>query len=107
MESLRLKLRDLEITNRAKDYFIDQLKAERESFQTERQSYVERLISASREIGQLNSQLLLSESTSADKTVLPNALHVSEHAENFRRGTPFDSNNAYRADGASSAESEI
>ena len=49
----------MEITNRAKDYFIDQLKAEREGFQAERQNYVERLITTSREIGALRSQVFL------------------------------------------------
>ena len=64
MKALELKLRDLEITNRAKDYFIDQFKAEREGFQTERQNYVERLITTSREIGELRSQVLLLDSAS-------------------------------------------
>lgn len=59
VKTLELKLRDLEITNRAKDYFIDQLKAEREGFQAERQNYVERLITTSREIGELRSQVFL------------------------------------------------
>lgn len=67
VKTLELKLRDLEITNRAKDYFIEQLKAEREGFQTERQNYVERLITTSREIGGLRSQIFLL--GSAPKTV--------------------------------------
>ena len=50
---------DLKITNRGKDYFIEQLKAERESFASERQSYVEKLMSFNRQVGELEIQLRL------------------------------------------------
>jgi len=56
---LELKLRDLEITNRVKDKHIEILQKEREQFAEERQNYVERLISTSREIGRLGSQVAL------------------------------------------------
>ena len=48
---------DLKITNRGKDYFIDQLKSEREAFAAERQSYVEKLMSFNRQVGELEIQL--------------------------------------------------
>ena len=56
-EKLRLEVRDLQILNRGKDYFIDQLKMERDSFNGERQKYVERLMSFSRKVGELQTQL--------------------------------------------------
>jgi hypothetical protein len=55
--SLELKVRDLEITNRAKDYFIEQLQKERDSFNDERQKYVTNLMSFSRKVGELETQL--------------------------------------------------
>ena len=49
---------DLKITNRAKDYFIEQLKNEREGFALERKEYVEKLINSNRQIGELETRLL-------------------------------------------------
>ncbi len=57
-KALELKLRDLEITNRAKDYFIEQLQKERDSFNGERQGYVEKLMSFSQRVGELQTKLL-------------------------------------------------
>jgi hypothetical protein len=56
-DSLELKVRDLEITNRAKDYFIEQLQKERDSFNDERQKYVTNLMSFSRKVGELETKL--------------------------------------------------
>ena len=42
---------DLRITNRGKDYFIEQL-------QRERQHHVEQLVSASRRVGELETKLM-------------------------------------------------
>jgi len=50
-QQLEAKLRDLEITNRAKDFFIEQLQGERERFHQE-------LMKSSRQVGQLETQLL-------------------------------------------------
>ena len=52
------ELRDLRITNHAKDLFIDQLKQEREFFAKERQGYVEQLMSFNRKLGELETKLL-------------------------------------------------
>ena len=51
VKELELKNRDLEITNRAKDFFLEQLKAEH------RQNF-ERLVGMSRYVGELETQLL-------------------------------------------------
>ena len=58
ISSLQKELMDLKITNRAKDYFIEQLKNERESFAMERKDYVEKLINSNRQIGELETKLL-------------------------------------------------
>jgi hypothetical protein len=55
---------DLKITNRGKDYFIEQLKQEREGFAAERQDYVTKLMSFNRKVGELESKLLQIESPS-------------------------------------------
>jgi hypothetical protein len=56
--SLKQEMMDLKITNRAKDYFIEQLKNEREGFALERKEYVEKLINSNRQIGELETKLL-------------------------------------------------
>ena len=55
--SLKQKLIDLKITNCAKDYFIEQLRNECESFALERKDYVEKLINSNRQIGKLETRL--------------------------------------------------
>jgi hypothetical protein len=49
---------DLKITNRAKDYFIEQLREEREGFALERREYVEKLMTFNHRVGELESKLL-------------------------------------------------
>jgi hypothetical protein len=49
---------DLKITNRGKDYFIEQLQKERESFAEERRGYVEKLMEFNRQVGELETRLL-------------------------------------------------
>jgi hypothetical protein len=98
VKTLELKLRDLEITNRAKDYFIDQLKAEREGFQGERQNYVERLVSTSQEIGELRTQLfLLGSAPRTGTSTLPNDSETRFTRENSARSAlhevPFRATN--------------
>ena len=51
VKELELKNRDLEITNRAKDFFLEQLK-------TERVQHVEQLVGMGRYVGELETQLL-------------------------------------------------
>ncbi len=58
MKELEKAVRDLEITNRAKDYFIDRLEADRERFAAERERWMQQLVTQSRTIGQLETQLL-------------------------------------------------
>lgn len=58
IKSMEHEIRDLQITNKAKDLFIDQLQKERETFATERQGYVEKLMSFNRRVGELETQLL-------------------------------------------------
>jgi hypothetical protein len=62
LKALEAEVYDLKITNRAKDYFIEQMKGERESFAEERKEFVTQLVSASRRVGELESQLLQIES---------------------------------------------
>ena len=64
--SLNQELMDLKITNRAKDYFIEQLKNEREGFALERKDYVEKLINSNRQIGELETRLLQLNAPRAD-----------------------------------------
>jgi len=58
MKSLRQENYDLKITNRAKDFFIEQLKKERQEFDVERQGYVEKLMVFNRQVGELETKLL-------------------------------------------------
>jgi len=61
-KDLRQEIMDLKITSRGKDYIIEQLRIERESFALERKDYVERLINSNRQIGELETRLLQLES---------------------------------------------
>jgi catechol 2,3-dioxygenase-like lactoylglutathione lyase family enzyme len=55
---LQKEIMDLKINNRAKDYFIEQLQKERESFADERQDYVEKLMTFNRKLGELETKVL-------------------------------------------------
>lgn len=57
IKSLRQEIVDLKITNRGKDYFIEQLQKEREAFADERQRYLEDLMRFNRRVGELELQL--------------------------------------------------
>jgi hypothetical protein len=57
VKALRQEIFDLKITNRGKDYFIEQLQKEREAFTEERQRYVEDLMRFNRRVGELELQL--------------------------------------------------
>lgn len=58
VRELEKELLDLKITNRGKDYFIEQLQKERESFGKEREEYVEKLMGFNRKLGELETKLL-------------------------------------------------
>jgi len=62
LKALEAEVLDLKITNRGKDFFIDQLKQEREGFGVERQEYVTQLMSFNRRVGELETKLLQIES---------------------------------------------
>jgi hypothetical protein len=57
IKKLEQELLDLKITNRGKDYFIEQLQKEQKAFAAERKEYVENLISSHRRLGELETQL--------------------------------------------------
>ena len=57
VEALNARITDLEITNRAKDYFLDQLKSERAEL-------LERVTGQSRRLGELETRLQLNAGTS-------------------------------------------
>ena len=67
-KSLKQEIMDLKITNRGKDYFIEQLKNEREAFGAERQGYVEKLMTFNQKVGELETRLLQIESPRASKS---------------------------------------
>jgi len=58
VKALKQELMDLKITNRGKDYFIEQLQKEREAFGIEREGYVEKLMNFNRKVGELETKLL-------------------------------------------------
>lgn len=58
IRALEQEVMDLKITNRAKDYFIEQLKQDREAVAAERQTFVEKLIVFTRKVGELETKLL-------------------------------------------------
>jgi hypothetical protein len=55
---LQKEIMDLKIANRGKDYFIEQLQKERDAFATERNNYVEKLMTFNRKVGELETRLL-------------------------------------------------
>ncbi len=55
---LQKEVLDLKITNRGKDFLIDQLREERSAFGQEREKYVNQLIAANREVGELTTRLM-------------------------------------------------
>lgn len=89
VKELELKNRDLEITNRAKDFFLEQLK-------TEHRQNFERLVEMSRYVGELETQLLqLGGAPLGDRSLPKNsegfgaALHRAEpmrNTESFPHG---------------------
>ena len=62
IRELEKEVTDLKITNRGKDYFIEQLQKEREAFAQERKGYVEELMTSHRKLGELETKLLQLES---------------------------------------------
>jgi hypothetical protein len=67
LKTLEAELLDLKITNRAKDFYINQLKEEREGFAVERQEYVTQLMNFNRKVGELETKLLQIEGPSDNR----------------------------------------
>jgi len=65
IKSLEQEIMDLKITNKGKDYFIEQLRKEREGFDIERKEYVEKLMNFNRKVGELETKLLTAERADA------------------------------------------
>jgi hypothetical protein len=61
IRELEREVLDLKLANRGKDYFIEELKKERETFAAERRDYVEKLMSFNRKVGELETKLLVLE----------------------------------------------
>ncbi|SUS08819.1 conserved hypothetical protein [uncultured Defluviicoccus sp.] len=57
-EELERENRDLQITTRAKDYFIEQLQQDRDAFAKERGALIDKLVASSERIGVLETKLL-------------------------------------------------
>ena len=71
LKDLEHEVMDLKITNRGKDFFIEQLKNGYSAFAEERQGYVEKLMSFNRKVGELETQLRqLAEPKHDDKGVM-------------------------------------
>lgn len=66
-KALEQEVMDLKITNRGKDYFIEQLQKEREGFAQERQGYVEKLMIFNRKVSELETKLLQLEPAKAER----------------------------------------
>ncbi len=58
VRSLKQEIIDLTIMNKGKDYFIEELRKERERFAEEREGFIQRMIGDSRKIGELETRLL-------------------------------------------------
>ncbi len=74
MDGMSQEILDLMITNRAKDIHIKQLYKERDDFASERQGYVEKLMTFSRKVGELETRLL---QLSAPRGNFPNAAEMA------------------------------
>ena len=58
VKALEQEIMDLKITNKGKDYFLAQLKEDREQFVRERETFVQQLMTQHHRIGELETQLL-------------------------------------------------
>jgi len=57
-DELKKQVFDLNITNRAKDMYIERLHKERDAFAVERKEYIDQLLSATHRVGELETRLL-------------------------------------------------
>ena len=58
IKAMQAEIMDLKITNKVKDQVIEHLKKEYDKFSDERQGYIDKLIGASRRIGEMTARLL-------------------------------------------------
>jgi len=70
LKTLEQEVMDLKITNRAKDYFIDQL-------QKERTANLEQLVESSRKIGELETKLLQLAAPGTESSSVGDAVRIS------------------------------
>jgi len=76
-ESHEAKIRDLEITNRVKDHYIERLEKQIDAFDRERQHYVEQLMNSSHRLGELEVRLQLSAPVPKPEENLPHDSDIS------------------------------
>jgi hypothetical protein len=84
---LRRKIMDLEITNRVKEQLLDRLNDELIKRDEERRTYIERLITDNRRIGELESQILQIGAPVQSKPELPHRAEVFRTETNDIDGT--------------------
>ena len=80
LRTLKQEILDLKITNKGKDYFIEQLQKERESFNRERQEYVEKLMNFNRQVGELEAKVFQLEQPSERRLHVHSVPDLSESA---------------------------
>jgi len=71
IRELEKEVMDLKITNRGKDYFIEQLQNERKDFAEERKGYVDELMKSQKQVGELEAKLLQLEAPDVQKHLGP------------------------------------
>jgi hypothetical protein len=80
VDELRKQVVDLNITNRAKDMYIERLHKEREDAVTERHGYITQLIEANHQIGQLETRLRQLEAPKEQHPPSPQSVPSAEPA---------------------------
>lgn len=80
LDELERENRDLQIANRAKDYFIEQLQKDRDGFARERSELIDKLVASSERIGVLETKLLQLEGPQAvRKEGAASEAHLSDY----------------------------
>lgn len=78
VEALEKEVLDLKILNKGKDFFIDRLNAERQSFTEERKEFIAQLVNVNRRMGELETRLQLAGPNKARKLEVRPDASVSE-----------------------------
>lgn len=77
-DELKKQVFDLNITNRAKDLYIERLHKERDAFAAERKEYIDQLLSVTHRVGELETRLLQLEGPKARPPESPEPVSRSE-----------------------------